>query len=330
MRQRVVKTIGGVAAVVGIPLLLSGSQYQLETLALLGFWATLAGSWNILAGYVGQISLGHAAFSGIGAYSAAIVYTAGGRPVWEGAVIGIGIAALVSMVVGAAGLRMRGPYFTIATIALAQVMAVLARNWVSLTEGSEGIYMPFDPKVQNLMFTSRLTYAILNLGMASLVVGLMAFLGRTRVGLSMRAVRNDDAAASSLGVRAVGLKLLAFVLSAAIAALAGAVNAARIGYVDPTGVLSLAISLKAGLVAVIGGMGRPMGPFVGALFVIPLESILRARLGGSYGALHLAIYGVLVIGILRVAPGGLIELGERAWRKISSSWQRRGAGEVAG
>jgi branched-chain amino acid transport system permease protein len=323
-----IKILAAIVAIIAVPLALSQYPYWLDMLTLVGFWGVLAGSWNILAGYAGQISLGQAAFSGIGAYSVAILFAFGGRPVWQGLVVGVAAASVASVVLGFSTLRLRGPYFAIATIAFAQMAAVIARSWRSFTQGSEGIFLPFEPRLANLMFESGVAYAILFLLMALLVAILSAAIAPSRTGVFLRAIRDDDIAASSLGVRVRRLKLGVLIASAGIAAVAGAANAARIGFVDPS-VMSLQLSIKVALIAVIGGMGRPAGALIGAIAVVPAEAILRAQLGGSVGALHLATYGLVVILLLRVAPGGLIDLAERMRRRFRSASADRVRSEMA-
>lgn len=315
--RRVLPYLLAALAAVLLPLTLSNEPYWLDMLALLGFWAALAGSWNLLAGYTGQVSLGHAAFSGIGAYSVAIVVTRESGSALVGLLIGMVGAALVAALVGVLTLRLRGPYFSIATIAFAQVAAIGALHWKEVTNGAEGIFLPFTPGPANLMFTEPSTYAIIFLLIAVAIAAATAWMAPSRTGLFLRAIRDDTVAAASLGVRVTALKLAVFAVSAALAAAMGALNAARIGYVDPTGTMVLLLSIQVALIAAIGGLGHPAGPLIGAIGIIPLQFLLRAELGGRFGALYLAVYGLLLIVILRYAPGGVIELGTRLAKRLS-------------
>jgi branched-chain amino acid transport system permease protein len=304
-----------VVAVV-LPLVLQNEPYWLDMLSLLGSWAALAGSWNLLAGYTGQVSLGHAAFSGVGAYSAALAATKLTSNALVGLLLGVVAAAVIAAIVGLLTLRLRGPYFSIATIAFAQVAAIIALNWKDVTGGAEGIFLPFQPSPLNLMFSSPATYAIIFLLCAVAIAAGTAWMAPSRTGLFLRAIRDDTVAAASLGVRVTALKLAVFAVSAALAAVMGALNAARIGYVDPTGTMTLQLSIQVALIAAIGGMGSPAGPLIGAIGIIPLQYVLRAELSGRFGALYLAIYGLLLILILRWAPGGVIDLVGRIRRRI--------------
>jgi branched-chain amino acid transport system permease protein len=311
-------TVPAVALVI-LPFLLSGEPYWLDMLAMLGFWAALAGAWNLLAGYTGQVSLGHAAFGGIGAYALAITVSSSFGNAVVGLVIGVVLAVLAATLLGTITLRLRGPYFAIATIAFAQVGLIAAQHWKGVTNGTEGIFLPYEPGLGNLTFTEPVVYAVMFLGIAVLIAAGTSWIAPSRSGLFLRAIRDDTVAASSLGVRVTSLKLAAFAISAALAAVIGALNAARIGYVDPTGTMMLQMSIQIALIAVIGGIGRPSGPLVGAIAVVPLQFFLRAEVGGEFGALHIAVYGLILIIILRFAPGGLLELADRAWGRVRAA-----------
>ncbi|QKW13572.1 branched-chain amino acid ABC transporter permease [Verrucosispora sp. NA02020] len=314
--RRAIPYLAAALVAIALPLALTNEPYWLDMLALLGFWAALAGSWNLLAGYTGQVSLGHAAFSGIGAYSTALAATKLTSNALVGLLLGVVLAAAIAAIVGLLTLRLRGPYFSIATIAFAQVASITALNWKDVTGGAEGIFLPFEPGPANLMFESPATYAIIFLLCAVLIAAATAWMAPSRTGLFLRAIRDDPVAAASLGVRVTALKLAVFAVSAAIAAAMGALNAARIGYVDPTGTMTLQLSIQVALIAAIGGMGSPAGPLIGAIGIIPLQFLLRAELGGRFGALYLAVYGLLLVIVLRYAPGGVVDLATRAYRRI--------------
>lgn len=308
-------------AVVGLAPFVVKDAFFLDALVLILIWGAAAAAWNIAGGYAGQVSLGHSAFFGLGAYAAALAVTRWGLSPWTGILIGAGIAAATGMVIGFLSNRLKGPYFVIATIALSQVLLIAASRLKGFTAGSEGIPVPFRPGFWTLGIADKSMWVWIVLVLAILVYLVQVYLERSRRGFQLAAVREDEDAARSLGVPALHLKVAAIAVSAAFTAVCGALWAQYIGFVDPAYVFSVDVSIKFALASMIGGVGTALGPFLGAALVTTLETSLRAQFGGvgaQFIGTYLILYGLALILIVRYAPRGLV-----GW--IAERWNRRAA-----
>jgi branched-chain amino acid transport system permease protein len=305
-------------AVAGLAPFVVKDAFFLDALVLILIWGAAAAAWNIAGGYAGQVSLGHSAFFGLGAYAAALAVTRWGLSPWVGLLIGAGLAAVTGMVIGFLSNRLKGPYFVIATIALSQVLLIAASRLKGFTAGSEGIPVPFRPGFWSLGIADKSTWVWIVLVLAILVYLVQVYLERSRRGFQLAAVREDEDAARSLGVPALHLKVAAIAVSAAFTAVCGGLWAQYIGFVDPAYVFSVDVSIKFALASMIGGVGTALGPFLGAALVTTLETSLRAQFGGvgaQFIGTYLILYGLALILIVRFAPRGLVGwIGER-WRR---------------
>jgi branched-chain amino acid transport system permease protein len=282
--------------------------FLLDSLILILLWGASAAAWNVAGGYAGQVSLGHAAFFGLGAYSAALLGTRWGVSPWIGLVVGAVLATAFGFILGFLSNRLRGPYFVLATIAFSQVLLIVASRWRGLTSGSEGIPVPFRPGFWTLGIADKRVWVYLVLVLAALLYLVQLYLERSRRGYQLAAVREDEDAALSLGVPARRLKVAAIAVSAALTAACGTLWAQYVGFVDPFYVFSVDLSVRFCLATILGGIGTPLGPFLGAALITILETSLRARFGGIGAGLvgiYLIIYGVVLIVMVRFAPHGL-------------------------
>lgn len=305
--------------VAGLAPLVVKDAFLLDGLVLILVWGAAAAAWNIAGGYAGQISLGHSAFFGVGAYCAALSSTVWNISPWIGLLIGAAIAMLTGVVIGFLSNRLKGPYFVIATIALSQVLLLAASRLKAFTSGSEGIPVPFRPGFWSLGIADKSVWVWIVLTLAVLVYLVQVYLERSRRGFQLAAVREDEDAARSLGVPALHLKVAAISVSAAFTAVCGGFWAQYIGFVDPAYVFSVDISIKFALATIIGGLGTALGPFLGAALVTTLETSLRAQFGGvgaQFIGTYLILYGIALILIVRFAPRGLV-----GW--IGEKWARR-------
>ena len=304
-------------ALAGLAPLVVRDAFLLDSLILILMWGACGAAWNIAGGYAGQVSLGHSAFFGLGAYGAALLSTRWQISPWIGLLVGALIAVATGFVIGFLSNRLRGPYFVLATIAFSQVLLLGAARWRGLTAGSEGIPVPFRPGFWTLGIADKRIWVWLVLAVAVLVYAVQVYLERSRRGYQLAAVREDEDAALSLGVPARRLKVAAIAVSAALAAVAGALWAPYVGFVDPFYVFSVDLSVRFALAAIIGGLGTALGPFLGAALITVLETYLRARFGGVGAGLvgiYLIIYGCVLVLVVRFAPQGLVGwLGDR-WR----------------
>ena len=302
-------------AIAGLAPLGVEDAFLLDSLVLMLIWGAAAAAWNIAGGYAGQISLGHSAFFGLGAYAAALCGTKWGISPWYGVLIGAGIASVTGFVIGFLSNRLRGPYFVIATIAVSQVLLIAASRLRGFTSGSEGIPVPFQAGFWTLGIADKRIWVWIILVLAVLVYLVQVYLERSRRGFQLAAVREDEDAALSLGVPARRLKVAAITVSAAFTAMCGAFWAQYVGFVDPIYVFSVDLSVRFSLAAVIGGIGTALGPFLGAVLVTALETYLRGEFGGVGGrfvGIYLVLYGIALILIVRYTPLGLVG-GISAW-----------------
>ena len=293
--------------------------FLLDGLVLILLWGAASAAWNVAGGYAGQISLGHAGFFGLGAYSVALTATRWDLSAWIGLLLGALLSTAAGLVIGYFSNRLRGPYFVLATIALSQVLLIGTSRWRAFTAGSEGIPVPFRPGLATLGIADKRVWVYLVLALAALLYLVEVYLERSRRGYQLAAVREDEDAALSLGVPARRLKVAAIAGSAALTAVTGALWAQYIGFVDPFYVFSLDLSVRFALAAIIGGLGTALGPFLGSVLITALETYLRARFGGVGAGLvgiYLIIYGCALIAVVRFAPQGLVG-GVTAW------WRRR-------
>lgn len=282
--------------------------HRMGVLVLL--WSLLGLAWNIIGGYGGQVSLGHAVFFGLGAYTSSMLVTRWGVSPWLGMVAGAGVAAVAAVIIGWPTFRLQGHYFAIATIAAGEIFAILFRNW-EWVGGAVGIYLPLrrgDALSSFQFHESKLPYYYIALAMTVTGVVITYVLERSRTGYYLRALRADPDAARSLGVPVTRYKLIAMVISAVLTAMAGTFYAQFVLYISPNTVFALLLSVQMCLVAVLGGLGTIAGPIIGALVLIPMAEYTRVFLGGRGGGLHLVVYGLLIVLISVFQPAGLMGL----------------------
>jgi branched-chain amino acid transport system permease protein len=295
-------------ALAGLVPLVVRDAFLLDGLVLILIWGASAAAWNVAGGYAGQVSLGHSAFFGLGAYGAAVLGTRWELSPWLGLVAGALVATLVGLVIGFLSNRLRGPYFVLATIAFSQVLLIVGSRWRGFTSGSEGIPVPFRPGFWTLGIADKRVWVWIVLTLAVVVYLVEVYLERSRRGYQLAAVREDEDAALSLGVPARRLKVAAIAVSAALTAACGALWAQYVGFVDPFYVFSVDLSVRFALAAIIGGLGGALGPFLGSVLVTTLETYLRAQFGGigaGFVGIYLIIYGTVLILVVRFAPQGL-------------------------
>ena len=289
------------------------NDYVLNIIVMTFLWAALSGAWNLMAGYGGLVSLGQSAFFGIGAYTTAVLYSAFGLSPWLGLLAGLVLTTSTAVLISWPCFRLRGAFFSLATMVFPIVMEILANNWTSVTRGSSGIALPFKPGLGNFMFDSRWAYVLAAFVLMMLVYGITRWLHRGRLGLYLVAVRDDQDAAESMGVQPVKVKLIITMISAALTSLGGFFYAQYILFLDPPSVFSINISVQIALFSLIGGLGTPLGPIVGSLVMTPLDGALSTFLGGGP---RLLIYGAVLLAVVLVAPQGIVGT-YTAWRRKS-------------
>jgi len=297
--KRILLSLMGLAAV--LPLFVS-DQYMLHIAIMVLFFAVLASSLNLVVGYVGEFSLGHTAFLGTGAYTAAILSTQYGWPLWATIPTAGALAALVGVVIGVLTLRLQGPFFVIVTLSFAEVLRLIADNWIGLTNGPMGIAGV--PQPEWLTQASNLAAKQFYYGLAWALLALTLYMSfrfvYSNAGRAAVAVRENRYVAQSIGIRPLNYTMLALVLGAALSGMAGGFYAHYISFVGPE-VFRFAFMVSMIIMVLIGGKGTLVGPLIGALLVTFLEEYLREA-----KELRLSIFGLAVIAIVLFLPRGLM------------------------
>jgi len=315
--------------------LLFASPFQQRLGALVLLYAIGASAWNIVGGYAGQVSVGHAVFFGCGAYGALAGYQHLGLPPIVGLPLGVLVAVAIAGLIGIPTLRLSGHYFSMATIAVAELVRLVVTNteWLG---GAQGIGGPTVPRtVLDLSFTSGLPYYYLFLAVLLGCLALTWHLQRSRIGYYLRAIKDSERAARSLGAAAPRYKLYAYMLSAAMTAVAGGLYAIMFGFVDPESGLGILVSVKMLIMAALGGAGLLFGPLVGAAILVPLEEISNNVLGGQGAGLTFVVYGAIIVLIARFLPAGLLGSiqhrveAARAPAQVAPAPAREGAADAA-
>ena len=276
-------------------------------------WVTVSIAWNILGGFGGQVSFGFAVFYGLGAYAAALAVNSG-LPTVLALLLSAGVAVLASLLIGLPTFRLRGPYFAIATIGVSESVRVLMTN-VSMTGGASGYRIletgPF----------RQLDHFYISLALAVLALAASVQVRRSRFGLALMAIREDEDAASDLGVNPFRTKLLAHALAAALTGAAGGVYAQYAAFIHPQGVFAFSIGVAILLMPIIGGVGTIWGPVIGGF----VYGLIHEELVASFPQLHLLIYGSLLILIVLFEPAGLYGLLDRWFRTLAGARRIRAA-----
>lgn len=292
------------------------SDYYRHVFIIALMWVVIGSSWNLLAGYTGQVSFGHAIFFGTGAYAAGLCVTKLEISAWWGMFLGGPVALLVGLVIGWICFRLRGPYFALATIAVGEIFRLVTTVWTDLTEGMQGILI-----IQT--FRSKLPYYYLALFLAALCVYVTHLVMRSKWGYYFIAIREDQDAAESMGISAFRYKSLSLMISSFFTGLAGAFYMNYMAFIDPHVVFSLHyISIMAILVGIIGGVGTIWGPPVGAFIMVLLQETFRSSFFGLapkwVSEAHVLVFGLLVIFVIRYMANGII--GD--WSKIQRLWSK--------
>jgi branched-chain amino acid transport system permease protein len=287
---------------------LTTSRYFLHILIMIFYFGYLATCWNILGGYTGQHSLGHALFVGIGAYTSSLLFASWGITPWIGMWLGAILAGFMGLFVGFLSFRygLKGPYFLLVTIAFAEVALYMVLN-VQAVGGPRGINIPLIGDAPSVFqFYRKMPYYYVIMGLLTLAVVITYVLQRSRIGYYLIAIRENEDAAQALGVNVMAYKILATVISAFLSAIGGTFYAQYILFIEPHSMFGLGLSIEIMVYAIVGGVGTIIGPALGAFLLIPISEATRTILGGKIGGVDLMVYGgVLVISIIFM-PRGIV------------------------
>jgi branched-chain amino acid transport system permease protein len=302
------------AALLAYPALVAGTDSAafLQDMGALVLLAAIgASAWNIVGGYAGQISVGHAMFFGAGAYLPLLAYQQWHLPPMLGVPFGVGASLIIALLVGFPTFRLLGHYFSMATIAVAELLRIVVGNWDFLG-AAIGLQGPATSRGwYDLIFRSAVPYYYIFLAVLTLLLFVTWQLQRSRLGYYLRAIRAGERAARSLGVPVRRYKLYALMLSAAFTSLAGSLYALKTGFVDPDSGLGILVSVQMIITAALGGAGTLLGPLLGAAILVPLQTATNTWLGGSGSGLTYIVYGGIIVLIARFEPGGLLVLWQR-------------------
>ncbi len=308
------------------------STYALHIMILIFINIVMGSSWNILGGYTGQYSVGHSAYFGMGAYTTMMLMQFRQIPPWYGLWAGMLAALVIALIIGSICFRLRGPYFVLASIAVAEIFRVSALNLKDVTNGAEGILITEIPPLTIggtviTDFASKVPFYYTGLVFVLLIILATWLVQHSKLGYFFQAIREDQDAAHSLGINLTIYKNAALGISAIFTSLAGSLYALYVGFIDPSTVLSLELSVSIVLICIIGGIGTIFGPVIGALVLVPLSEALRSNLIGesliSSGLVkaestlghfltenlshaHVLIYGVLVVVVILFMPDGVL------------------------
>ena len=300
-------TAAAAAAVLAVLLLpvLTANQFYLHLGITVLLWTLLGVAWNLLGGFAGQVSFGHATFFGIGAYTTMILYLRLGLPPWYGMAVGGLAGAVAALPIGLICFRLRGPYFALSTLAVAEIVRLVALNWDALTNGPVGLLITTLPPVslagRPINWESKAPFFYLIAGLVILVMLATYRLSRSRLGAYLLAIREDEDSAESIGIDTVRAKLTTLALSAFFTGMAGGFYGLYFRYVDPDAVFPIAVSVEMVFIAVVGGLATVVGPVVGAVFLVTIGEIFRER----FLVGHLIFYGLFMMGTIRFLPEGI-------------------------
>ena len=339
MIKRAIPIVLAAAALFALPMFVK-STYILHMMILIFINIILGSAWNILGGYTGQYSVGHAAYFGVGAYTTMILLQFKHLAPWWGVWAGTGVAVVTALVIGSICFRLRGPYFVLASIAVAEIFRVCALNLKNLTNGAEGILVTDIPplmvgKTQITDWVSKVPFYYTGLFFVVVIIAVSALVRRSKLGYYFQAIREDQDAAHSLGINPTIYKNTALVISAVFTALAGSLYGVYVGFIDPSTVLALDLSVQIVMICIIGGIGTISGPVVGAALLVPLSEALRSNaitdalikagvvnaeskvgafLKENLAHAHVLIYGILVVVVILFMPEGVLGFFRRRLR----------------
>lgn len=293
------------------------SSFSQHVMILILLYALMAQSWNVVAGFSGQISLGHAIFFGLGAYSSTVLFAKYGITPWIGVIVGMLLSALAAVAIGLPTLRLRGHYFAIATLLIGSSVQIVFQRW-DWVGAASGLYVPIDrsaPWFYLQFHTSKIPYYYLALGAAAAGYLLVWKLRRSRFGFRLQALRDEPDAAASLGIAIARHKVLAFMISGAMMSVAGSFYGQYVLVLDPERLFSIELSILVLLMTVLGGSGTLWGPAVGAAILVPLSEYSRIWFGGTGRTIDLIIYGVLILLVCMWRPSGILSLVDERTRR---------------
>lgn len=282
-----------------------GTPFWTNLFVLLFVFSALSVAWNIVGGYAGQLSLGHAVFYGIGGYTATLLTQNFGISPWFGMLAGAAISGAVAILISYPTLRLRGPFFALATIAILEVVRLLVIHEESWTGGSSGISLPLSIGWTWIVFREKVNYVIIAFALFLLVTWVSWYIRKSRIGHYLIAIREREDAALAVGIHTVRMKIIAAVVSAMLTSIIGTFHITYLTFVDPSSAFSLELSIQVAMFALIGGLGTVAGPIAGTFLVLPIAELARGWLSSVGNGMHGLIYGLILVAVVLTIPRGL-------------------------
>ena len=304
MKTKILLTVG-LALALAAPLVVK-SNFVYDVLIRILLFAFIGTAWNLLGGYAKQFSLGHAAFFGLGAYTSSLLEVNYGISPWLGMLAGGVVATIASLPIGWLCFRLRGPYFTIATISTAQVLMLVFLKFRDFAWGAEGTTMPNLGSAPLMMqFDGKAPYYYIALGLLILSLVVTFYISRSRTGYYLLALGEDQDAAEAVGIDVPRQKRNIFMVSAFLTAMAGTFYVQYIYFIDPNTAFNFDVSIKAALVSIVGGVGTLFGPLIGTVLLETTAALLQSWLGNQAGV-QVTVYALILMAIILWRPTGIV------------------------
>ena len=316
--------VGALAVImIALPLILPNA-FAVDICIRVLLFAFIGVAWNLIGGYAKQLSLGHAAYFGLGAYTSTILQIDFGISPWIGIFVGGFVAMIASLPIGALCFRLRGPYFAIATIATAQVLMLLFLKFRDFAWGAEGTTIPnLGNSPLMMQFEAKAAYYYIALALLAVGLAITYVIERSWMGYYLVAVGEDENAAEAIGVNALAIKRQIYMLSAFLTAFAGTFYVQYIYFIDPNTAFSFNISVEAALVSIVGGIGTLWGPVLGTVLLEATSALLQSWLGSGHAGVQLTVYSLILIAVILWRPTGLIGVISETYRRILRPRTRR-------
>src|SRR6201996_5678824 len=306
-----------IAILVGLPMVVK-SSFAVDIFVRLLLFAFIGTAWNLMGGYAKQLSLGHAAYFGLGAYTSTILQINYDISPWIGMIAGGVVAMLASLPIGWLCFRLRGPYFTIATIATAQALMLIFLKFRDFAWGAEGTTIPNLGNAPLMMqFEAKSAYYYVALGLLAIALLITYAIEKSWMGYYLVAIGEDEDAAEAIGVHAPSMKRYIYMISAFLTALGGTFYTQYIYFIDPATAFSFNISIEAALVSIVGGIGTLWGPVIGTILLETTSTLLQSWLGSSIGGVQLTVYSLILMAVILWRPTGLMGMIDEAQRRFA-------------
>lgn len=282
------------------------SPFVYHLFVLICVYGALATAWNLVGGYAGQMSLGHAVFYGVGSYTAVLMTINFGVTPWIGMFMGAAVSAVLAVAISYPTLRLRGPFFALVTIAMLEVVKLLVVHQGNWTGGSAGLSVPLNIGLPWMIFREKLPYLLIAFGFLLATLWVAWYVRQSRLGFYLVAVREREDAAQAVGVNTTRVKIIAAVISAILTSMVGSFHAMYLTFIEPSAAFSLELSIQVAMFALIGGLGSVAGPLAGTVLVLPVAELARGWLSSLGSGTHGFIYGVILVVVVLTMPRGIV------------------------